>query len=142
MGEAAPLKLELAGGGPVVIIKKHPMAYYLVRACPKSKLSDELQSRLNRGEFEIMQPFGATLTRSLKDARWGLGDKPGRLGGRRLLLTPFGHGARGGLGPLLRGHTCGASIGGRRLEADFFSPFTMEVVRTFSRRELLHPTKS
>src|SRR5690554_5308397 len=46
------------------------MAFYLVRAVPKPELISELRTRLNRGEFEPMRPFGRALTRSLQGARW------------------------------------------------------------------------
>lgn len=45
------------------------MAFYLVRARARPELMDELQSRLNAGEFTRLSPFGPTLTRSLEKAR-------------------------------------------------------------------------
>ncbi len=46
------------------------MAYYLVRAQPKSARLEELQARLRQGEFRTMRPFGQALTKSLEGARW------------------------------------------------------------------------
>ena len=45
------------------------MAYYLVRAKPRADLLNELEERLQRGEFMPMRPFGAVLSRSLRNAR-------------------------------------------------------------------------
>ncbi|CAN5867120.1 MAG: hypothetical protein H0W11_15050 [Gemmatimonadetes bacterium] len=45
------------------------MAFYLVRARLKPELEEELQARLERGEFESLRPFGPTLSRSLREAR-------------------------------------------------------------------------
>jgi hypothetical protein len=45
------------------------MAYYLVRAKPRRELLSELEGRLQRGEFMTMQPFGAALSHSLRNAR-------------------------------------------------------------------------
>jgi hypothetical protein len=46
------------------------MAFYLVRTRPRKNRLDELRSRLERGEFEPMRPFGRALSRALRDARW------------------------------------------------------------------------
>ena len=45
------------------------MAHYLVTAMPKPGRLAELAARLGRDEFLQMQPFGRTLTRSLRAAR-------------------------------------------------------------------------
>lgn len=45
------------------------MAYYLVRARLKDDRQDDLFARLQRGEFEPLQPFGRALSGSLKGAR-------------------------------------------------------------------------
>ena len=45
------------------------MAHYLVNAVPKARHLDELRTRLGRGEFRELQPFGRALTKSLRDAR-------------------------------------------------------------------------
>lgn len=46
------------------------MAYYLVRAKPRSNKLSELHDRLSKGEFESMRPFGVTLTVALRGARF------------------------------------------------------------------------
>lgn len=45
------------------------MAFYLVSAVPKQGLMEELSSRLARGEFIEMRPFGRALTHALRHAR-------------------------------------------------------------------------
>jgi hypothetical protein len=45
------------------------MAYYLVRARPRTDRLKELEERLERGEFMAMRPFGSALSRSLRNAR-------------------------------------------------------------------------
>ena len=45
------------------------MAYYLVRAKPRTGLLGELEGRLARGEFMSMRPFGAALSHALRNAR-------------------------------------------------------------------------
>ncbi len=46
------------------------MAFYLVRAKPKTDLIAALRGRLDKGEFKGMRPFGGSLTRALQGARW------------------------------------------------------------------------
>lgn len=46
------------------------MAYYLVRADPRSERMTELHDRLTDGEFEPLQPFGRALTVALRGARF------------------------------------------------------------------------
>jgi ATP-dependent Lon protease len=45
------------------------MVYYLVRARPKLPLAEKLRTRLGRGEFRTMRPFGEALTHALENAR-------------------------------------------------------------------------
>jgi hypothetical protein len=45
------------------------MAFYLVSAVPKHGLMEELSEQLGRDAFIGLSPFGATLSRSLKEAR-------------------------------------------------------------------------
>lgn len=45
------------------------MAYYLVEAVPKEDRLVELAERLERDEFLPLQPFGASVTFSLRGAR-------------------------------------------------------------------------
>jgi hypothetical protein len=45
------------------------MAYYLVRAIPRKDRLQELETRLERGEFISMRPFGTALSQSLCHAR-------------------------------------------------------------------------
>ena len=45
------------------------MAYYLVRARPRSELLPELWQRLESGEIGVMRPFGRALDHSLRNAR-------------------------------------------------------------------------
>jgi hypothetical protein len=45
------------------------MAYYLVRAKPRTSLLKELEGRLERCEFMSMRPFGAALSHALRNAR-------------------------------------------------------------------------
>ncbi|MBD3316509.1 MAG: hypothetical protein GF344_12040 [Chitinivibrionales bacterium] len=45
------------------------MAHYAVSARPRIELLSELESRLERGEIEGMEPFGRALSRALADAR-------------------------------------------------------------------------
>ena len=45
------------------------MAYYLVRAKPRADLLNELEERLQRGEFMPMRPFGSALSHALRNAR-------------------------------------------------------------------------
>jgi hypothetical protein len=45
------------------------MAYYLVYAKPRRDRLNELEGRLERGEFMSMRPFGSALSRSLRNAR-------------------------------------------------------------------------
>jgi hypothetical protein len=45
------------------------MTHYLVTAYPKTTKLDELQGRLARDEFVGMNPFGRSLTKSLRGAR-------------------------------------------------------------------------
>jgi len=45
------------------------MAHYLVRATPRKERLKELETRLKRGEFTSMQPFGKALSHSLRNAR-------------------------------------------------------------------------
>jgi hypothetical protein len=46
------------------------MAYYLVRAKPKSKLMAELGEKLKQQAFEGLRPFGEALSQGLNGARW------------------------------------------------------------------------
>ena len=45
------------------------MAHYLVTASPREPLVEELLSRLARGEFVALRPFGRALSASLRRAR-------------------------------------------------------------------------
>jgi len=45
------------------------MAHYLVHATPRKERLKELGTRLKRGEFMSMQPFGKALSHFLRDAR-------------------------------------------------------------------------
>ncbi len=45
------------------------MAYYLVRARPRTDRLAELSGRLARGEFLPLEPFGRAVTRALEGAR-------------------------------------------------------------------------
>lgn len=45
------------------------MAYYLVKARPRSELLPELWQRLESGEIGAMRPFGQALDHSLRNAR-------------------------------------------------------------------------
>lgn len=45
------------------------MAYRFVRARPKRELMPELRERLEDGDIEAMEPFGAAMTRALERAR-------------------------------------------------------------------------
>jgi hypothetical protein len=45
------------------------MAHYLVKAKPVEELLAELRQRLERGEIEVMEPFGTSLHESLENAR-------------------------------------------------------------------------
>jgi hypothetical protein len=46
------------------------MAYYLVHATPRKERLKELETRLARGEFMSMRPFGSALSHSLREARY------------------------------------------------------------------------
>jgi len=46
------------------------MAYRFVRARPKEARLSELRDRLDAGEIDAMEPFGAAMTRSLTDAKF------------------------------------------------------------------------
>jgi hypothetical protein len=45
------------------------MAYYLVKAQPKTELLTELEGELEGRKFESLRPFGRSLTYSLNNAR-------------------------------------------------------------------------
>jgi hypothetical protein len=45
------------------------MAFYLVSATPCSSLLSELSHRLTKGDFTHLEPFGRTLSNSLRGAR-------------------------------------------------------------------------
>jgi hypothetical protein len=45
------------------------MAYYLITACPREQLLDELQGKLARNELVALRPFGRALSSSLRRAR-------------------------------------------------------------------------
>ncbi len=49
------------------------VAFYLVRAKPRADLIAALHARLDKDEFKGMRPFGGSLTRALRDARWDAG---------------------------------------------------------------------
>jgi hypothetical protein len=49
--------------------KGESMAYYLVRAHPKSEKLDELETKLAENAFMDMEPFGEALSRGLNNAR-------------------------------------------------------------------------
>lgn len=46
------------------------MAYYLVRANPKSELLTELGEKLAQNAFINLRPFGRSITKGLTGARW------------------------------------------------------------------------
>lgn len=46
------------------------MAYYLVRAQPKTEYLAELAEKLHQNAFIDLRPFGQAVTRGLKGARW------------------------------------------------------------------------
>lgn len=48
------------------------MAYYLVRANPRSERLQELHDCLTNGEFESIRPFGSALTIGLRGARFDI----------------------------------------------------------------------
>jgi hypothetical protein len=45
------------------------MAYYLVRACLREELAEDLRAQLDRGSFRDLRPFGRALTAGLEGAR-------------------------------------------------------------------------
>jgi hypothetical protein len=45
------------------------MAYYLVRSRVREELSHELLDKIRTGAFMDLQPFGKSLTKSLRNAR-------------------------------------------------------------------------
>ncbi len=46
------------------------MAYYLVRATPKTERLTELVEKLQSGAFLPLRPFGQALSKGLNGARW------------------------------------------------------------------------
>ncbi|RIK40952.1 MAG: hypothetical protein DCC55_13410 [Chloroflexi bacterium] len=46
------------------------MAYYLVRARPKTELLGELADKLKENAFLHLRPFGQSLSQGLNSARW------------------------------------------------------------------------
>lgn len=46
------------------------MAYYLVRAKPKTELLGELADKLKENAFLHLRPFGQSLSQGLNSARW------------------------------------------------------------------------
>jgi hypothetical protein len=53
------------------------MAYYLVRATPRTELLDELRRKLGEQVFVDLRPFGHALTQGLTGARWEDGEGSG-----------------------------------------------------------------